>query len=249
MTVRVERRGPILILTLARPEKRNAINPETAAGIDEALNELEDAASLQVGIITGGSDVFSAGSDLKLGSGEPTERGGEYGVIRRRAGKPLIAAVEGLAFGGGMEIVLSCDLVVASRSAQFGLPEIKRGLIAAYGGVFRAPGVLPLNIAKEIVLTGDPIPAKRAAQFGLVNTLCQEGEALEEALALAERVAANAPVSVRESLRVLDEMAADEERKGWALMVDAVQTVFSSEDAREGREAFLEKRTPEWQGR
>jgi len=236
-------------LTLARPEKRNAIDPETAAGIDEALNEFEDAESLQVAIITGGEEVFSAGSDLKQGSGEPTERGGEYGIIRRTAGKPLIAAVEGLAFGGGMEIVLSCDLVVASRGARFGLPEIKRGLIAAYGGVFRAPGALPLNIAKEIVLTGDPISAERAAQFGLVNTLCDEGKALEEALALADRVAANAPVSVRESLRVLDEMAADAERTGWALMVDAVQTVFSSEDAREGREAFLEKRQPEWSGR
>ncbi|MCH2170540.1 crotonase/enoyl-CoA hydratase family protein [Myxococcota bacterium] len=249
MTVVVNQRGPVLIITLGRPEKRNAIDPDTAAGIDHALNELEDTEELLVGVITGGPSLFSAGSDLKLGSGEPTERGGEYGMIRRTAPKPIIAAVEGLAYGGGMEIVLACDLVVASRSARFGLPEIKRGLIAAYGGVFRAPKALPLNIAKELVLTGDPISAERAAQFGLVNQLCQDGEALEAALELAERVAINAPVSVRESLRVLDESAAESEQVGWALMNQAVQTVFESEDAREGREAFLEKREPRWRGR
>ena len=249
MSVNVERREQILVVTLARPEKRNAIDPDTAAGIDEALNRLEDDPSLQVGIVTGGPDLFSAGSDLRLGSGEPTERGGEYGIIRRTCGKPLIAAVEGLAFGGGMEIVLACDLVVAGRGARFGLPEIKRGLIAAYGGVFRAPRVLPLNIAREIVLTGDPISAERAAHFGLVNTLCDDGRALEAALELAVRVAVNAPVSVRESLRVLDESAAESDRIGWALMEGAVQTISGSEDAREGRQAFLEKRAPRWRGR
>ena len=249
MTVQVDRHGPVVVVTLMRPEKRNAIDPGTAAGIDEALNRLEDDSQLAVGVITGGPGVFSAGSDLALGSGEPTERGGEYGVIRRTTGKPLIAAVEGLALGGGMEIVLACDLVVAGRGARFGLPEIKRGLIAAYGGIFRTPRALPLNIAKEIVLTGDPITAERAAQFGLVNTLCDDGQALQGALDLAERVAVNAPLSVRESLRVLDETVAESERFAWALMEDAVQSVFSSEDAREGRKAFLEKRAPLWKGR
>lgn len=249
MAVTVARRGGILVVTLARPEKRNAIDPDTAAGIDEALNQLEDDPHLQVGVVTGGPDLFSAGSDLKLGSGEPSERGGEYGIIRRTGLKPLVAAVEGLAFGGGMEIVLACDLVVAGRSARFGLPEIKRGLIAAYGGVFRAARALPLNIAKEIVLTGDPISAERAAQFGLVNTVCDDGSALDAAFELADRIAVNAPVSVRESLRVLDESAAESERVGWSLMKDAVQAIFTSEDAREGREAFLEKRAPRWKGR
>lgn len=249
MSVKVERDGRILIITLEREAKRNAIDPDTAAGIDEALNRFEDDEDLWVSVITGGPKMFSAGSDLKLGSGEPTERGGEYGIIRRTAPKPLIAAVEGLAFGGGMEIVLACDLVVASTTAQFGLPEIKRGLIAAYGGVFRAPRALPLNIAKEIVLTGDPISAERAAHFGLVNSLCQPGQALGEARALAQRIAANAPISVRESLRVLDQSAAEAERVGWSLMTPAVEKIFRSEDAREGRTAFLEKREPDWKGR
>jgi len=193
--------------------------------------------------------VFSAGSDLGLGSGEPTERGGEYGVIRRPHTKPRIAAVEGLAFGGGMEIVLACDLVVASRSARFALPEIKRGLFAVYGGAFRAGRALPLNIAKEVVLTGDPIPAERAASFGFVNVLCEDGHALEEALALAARIVANAPVAVRESLRVLEGTASADEELGWALTEDAKAAVFASEDAKEGRDAFLAKRAPVWRNR
>src|SRR5437773_5246188 len=144
MPVHVEREDHILVIEIQREEKRNAIDPELTAGIDAAMNDLEDDPELWVGIITGGTSVFSAGSDLRLTGGAPTARGGEYGVIRREHRKPLIAAVEGLALGGGMEIVLACDLVVASRSATFGLPEIKRGLFALYGGVFRATRALPL---------------------------------------------------------------------------------------------------------
>ena len=192
MPVERTRHGRVLVVTLRREEKRNAIDEETALGIDGALNELEDDDDLWVGVITGGTQVFSAGTDLRVGSGSGTERGGPYGIIRRRRSKPLIAAVEGFALGGGMEIVLACDLVVASSTATFGLPEVRRGLLALYGGVFRSARALPLNVAKEIVLTGDPIDAARAERHGLVNVVTEPGGALAGALALAERICANA---------------------------------------------------------
>jgi len=249
MPVRVEREDRVLVVEIQREEKRNAIDPEITAGVDAALNDLEDDPELWVGIITGGTSVFSAGSDLRLTGGEPTARGGEYGVIRREHQKPLIAAVEGLALGGGMEIVLACDLVVASRSATFGLPEIKRGLFALYGGVFRATRALPLNIAKEIVLTGDAITAERAASFGFVNVLCENGEALAEAKKLAARIVVNAPVSVRESLRVVERTIGAFDDLAWEATKDAARVVWASDDSREGRKAFLEKRDPIWRNR
>jgi len=249
MPVRVERDGRVLVIELQREEKRNAIDPVLTEGIDAAMNELEDDPELWVGIITGGMSVFSAGSDLRLTGGKPTPRGGEYGMIRRTHQKPLIAAVEGLALGGGMEIVLACDLVVASRSASFGLPEIKRGLFALYGGVFRATRALPLNIAKEIVLTGDAITAERAASFGFVNVLCDNGTALAEAKRLAARVVVNAPVSVRESLRLVERTVGAFDDQAWAATKDAARVVYASEDSVEGRDAFLEKRMPVWRNR
>jgi len=249
MPVLVERDGSVLVIELQREEKRNAIDPALTAEIDAAMNQLEDDPDLWVGIITGGTSVFSAGSDLKLTGGKPTPRGGEYGIIRRTHQKPLIAAVEGLALGGGMEIVLACDLVVASVSASFGLPEIKRGLFALYGGVFRATRALPLNIAKEIVLTGDPISAERAASFGFVNVLCANGEALSEAKSLAARIVVNAPVSVRESLRVVERTVGASDDFAWEATKDAARVVWASEDSVEGRSAFLEKRPPVWRNR
>jgi enoyl-CoA hydratase/carnithine racemase len=249
MPVHVERDGRVLVVEIQREHKRNAIDPELTAGIDAALNELEDDDELWVGIITGGPSMFSAGSDLRLTGGDPTPRGGEYGIIRREHRKPLIAAVEGLALGGGMEIVLACDLVVASRSATFGLPEIKRGLFALYGGAFRTPRALPLNIAKEIVLTGDPITAERAAAFGFVNVLCENGTALAEARTLAARVVANAPISVRESLRVVERTIGANDDFAWEVTKDAARVVWKSEDSHEGRAAFLDKREPEWRNR
>ena len=246
MTVHIEQHEGVLVMRIDREEKRNAIDPATTARLDEAMNLLEDDPELHVGIISGGPRMFSAGSDLKLTGGKPTPRGGEYGVIRRTHVKPLIAAVEGLALGGGMEIVLSCDLVVASRSASFGLPEIKRGLFALYGGVFRAPRALPLNIAREVVLTGDAISAERAERFGFVNVLCDDGQALEEALKLAQRIVVNAPISVRESLRVVEASVSANDDVAWAANEVARAAVYSSEDSHEGRMAFLEKREPIW---
>jgi enoyl-CoA hydratase len=242
------RRGRVLVVTLKREQKRNAVDEELALGIDGALNELEDDDGLWVGILTGGTSVFCAGTDLRVGSGAGTERGGPYGIIRRRRSKPLVAAVEGLALGGGMEIVLACDLVVASTTASFGLPEVRRGLLALYGGVFRSARALPLNVAKEIVLTGDPLDAVRAERYGLVNALTEPGAALDGALALAERICANAPVAVRQSLQLLEACAVNEEG-AWPLTDEAMAVVMASEDAREGRAAFLERRPPQWRGR
>jgi enoyl-CoA hydratase len=247
--VPVERRREdrVLVVSLRREEKRNAIDEEMALGIDGALNELEDDDGLWVGIITGGPSVFSAGTDLRVGSGTGTERGGPYGIITRQRSKPLIAAVEGVALGGGMEIVLACDLVVASRTAFFGLPEVRRGLLALYGGVFRAARSLPLNVAREIVLTGDPIDADRAERCGLVNVVTEPGGALAGALGLAERICANAPVAVSQSLQLIDACGVSEE-ESWTRTDVAMGVVMASEDAREGRTAFLEHRPPEWRG-
>jgi enoyl-CoA hydratase/carnithine racemase len=248
MPVESARRGRVLVVTLQRVEKRNAIDEDMALGIDGALNELEDDDDLWVGIVTGGTSVFSAGTDLRVGSGPGTERGGPYGIIRRRRSKPLIAAVEGVALGGGMEIVLACDLVVASTTASFGLPEVRRGLLALYGGVFRSARALPLNVAKEIVLTGDPIDARRAERCGLVNAVTEPGGALDGALELADRICANAPVAVRQSLELLEKCAATDDQ-AWSWSNGAMAVVMASQDAGEGRAAFLEHRPPEWRGR
>jgi enoyl-CoA hydratase len=198
--------------------------------------------------------VFSAGADLKaIASGQAadlqTKRGGFGGIAARQRTKPLIAAVDGPALAGGTEIVLSCDLVVASTNARFGIPEVKRSLVAAAGGLFRLPRALPRNIAMELALTGDPIDAERAHHFGLVNELVEPGKALEAALALAERVTVNAPIAVRESRRVLlDGMLADDDT-AWKITFDAMAKAMATEDFAEGPRAFIEKRAPEWKGR
>jgi enoyl-CoA hydratase/carnithine racemase len=249
LPVASERRGRVLIARLERPEKRNAMNGEMSRGLDAALAELDDDPELWIGILTGTESVFSAGSDLRDGLHNDTERGGPYGVIRRRRAKPLIAAVEGIAFGGGFEMVLACDLVVAARDASFALPEVKRGLLALYGGIFRAAHALPLNLARELVLTGEPLGAERAERLGLVNRLCEPGHALEGALELALRICANGPVAVRESLRVLNESIEVADARAWELSREASQVVAGAEDTREGVAAFLEKRPPRWQGR
>ena len=249
MPVITERRGRVLIARLDRPEKRNAMNGEMTRGLDAAMNQLEDDPELWVGVLAGAGGVFSAGSDLRDALHNSSERGGPYGVIRRKRVKPLIAAVEGFAFGGGFEMVLACDLVVAARSASFALPEVKRGVLALYGGIFRAAHALPLNIARELALTGDALSAERAERLGLVNVLCEAGRAEEEALALAERICANSPISARESLRVINESLEAGDALAWELSAEAAAVVRKSEDTREGIAAFFEKRKPEWKGR
>lgn len=248
MTVSTERRGRILVVSMQREAKRNALNAEITAGIDAAMNELEDDPDLWVGILTGTSTVFSAGVDLAKGAGKSTPRGGRVGLIERERTKPLIAAVEGPAVGGGMELVLSCDLVVASTSAWFALPEPKRGLMADFGGAFRSARSLPANVARELLLTGDGLPAPRAERLGFVNVLTEPGGALEGAVALAERVCANAPLPVRESVVMANHVIRGDESDLWARSNAAHQRLLASDDVKEGVDAFLTKRDPKWQG-
>jgi enoyl-CoA hydratase len=252
--VEYRQEGRVAVLTINRPEARNAVNGDVARTMEEGLDRLEEDEDIWVGIVTGAGPVFSAGADLKaIASGQAadlqTKRGGFGGIAARQRTKPLIAAVDGPALAGGTEIVLSCDLVVASTNARFGIPEVKRSLVAAAGGLFRLPRALPRNIAMELALTGDPIDAERAHHFGLVNELVEPGKALEAALALAERVTVNAPIAVRESRRVLlDGMLADDDT-AWKITFDAMAKAMATEDFAEGPRAFIEKRAPEWKGR
>lgn len=238
----------VLVVTINREEKRNALNPEITAGLDAAMNRLEDDADLWCGILTGGPNMFSAGADLTIGPGPPTPRGGLVGLITRERTKPLIAAVEGFAVGGGMELVLSCDLVVAATNARFGLPEVKRGLMADFGGAFRTAFALPPNIAREMLLTGDDLSADRAERLGFVNALAEPGHVLDRALELAERICANAPLAVRASLATVAGTRPDEAEL-WERSEAAHQGLLRTDDVREGLDAFFAKRPPNWRGR
>ncbi|RLV47465.1 enoyl-CoA hydratase [Nocardioides mangrovicus] len=248
MSVRQEQLDRVLVVTIEREAKRNAIDQEVADGIDAAMNRLEDDPGLWVGVLTGGPRMFSAGTDLAAGMSPRTERGGEYGVVRRRRAKPLIACVEGLALGGGFELVLACDLVVASTTASFGLPETRRGVVASSGGLFRAPQALPRQVAAELMLAGARLDASRAHALGLVSRLVEPGRALGAALALAAEICLASPYAVGLTLGALAEVGLDEDT-GWATTAAAVAAVKESEDMREGVNAFLEKRAPRWTGR
>jgi enoyl-CoA hydratase/carnithine racemase len=249
--VSTEVRDRVLVVRIEREEKRNAIDQALADAIGAALDRLDDDPELWVGIITGTATVFSAGSDLassRDGSAR-TGRGGEYGVIRRDREKPLIAAVEGPALGGGFEIVLTCDLVVAASTASFGLPEVKRGLVPTCGGLFRTPRALPLNVAKEMLLTGDRLTPERAYALGLVNVVTEPGAAVAGALDLAARICAVGPVGARASLRALERTVAERDELGWEATITATEAITASDDIREGMAAFFEKREPRWTGR
>ncbi|MCL9762686.1 enoyl-CoA hydratase-related protein [Frankia sp. AiPa1] len=243
------RRGRVLVIRIDREAKRNALNPAVTAGIDQAMNELEDDPELWCGVLTGGPRMFSAGADLAMGPGEPTERGGLVGLIHRTRTKPLIAAVEGFALGGGVELVLCCDLVVAARDARFGLPEVKRGLMPDFGGAFRITRVLPRNVAFELLATGDGLPAERAERLGFVNVLTEPGEALDGALALAERVNANAPLAVRAALDVARREVSPDESAIWAHSDATHAHLLTTADVREGIDAFFGRRPPTWTAR
>lgn len=247
--VDIERREHLLVITLNRPEKRNAMNRELADELDKALNLLDDDDDLWCGVLTGAGPVFSAGSDLQANGDYVTERGGEYGIIRRTRRTPLIAALQGPALGGGLEIALACDLIVAGRDAVLGLPEVKRGLIPTCAGLFRGPRALPLNIATELALTGEPISAEQAAAYGLVNKLSEPGNALADAIAMAESICANGPLAVRLALGVIHEYVGSDDAVGFALTDAAKATVYDSADREEGIAAFFEKRAPRWSGR
>lgn len=238
----------ILVVTIDRPTKRNALSWEVTAGLDAAMNRLEDDPALRVGVLTGGQEIFSAGADLKAGVGYPTERGGLVGLIQRRRTKPVIAAVEGMALGGGMELVLSCDLVTASSTATFGLPEGRLGLIPDFGGAFRAAKMLPPNVAREMLLTAKPIDAERAERLGFVNRLTEPGGALDAALALARDISANAPLAIREGLGVVNSPLIYDDEADWARSDAAHLRLMLSRDLQEGISAFFERRNPDWKG-
>lgn len=250
-----ERRGQVEILTLNRPEARNAVNGDVTRAMSEALDELEKDEDLRAIVLTGtGDKAFCAGMDLKaFGAGTGGSigggTGGFAGIARRAVPVPVIAAVNGPALAGGFEIVLACDLVVAAEHAIFGIPEVKRGLIAAGGGLVRLPKRLPMATAMELALTGDPITSARAYELGLVNRVVPADRVLDEALALADRIIENAPLSVRYSRQLTIQGAEVSEAEAWDLTDEATRVVFSSEDAREGPLAFAQKRPPNWKSR
>src|SRR5690349_12046482 len=247
-----ERRDRILLIKLNRPDARNAVNLAMAEAMSAALDELDAADELSLGVITGEGKGFSSGMDLKaFATGErPWARDrGFAGIVQKPAEKPLIAAIEGFAVAGGLEIALACDLIVAARDAKLGVPEAKRGLVAAGGALRQLPRRLPAAIAMELALTGETITAERAAELGLVNRLADPGKALDVALELAAEVAANAPLALRASKTVLERQWSWDDEAFWAKQGEAVGPVFTSEDAIEGATAFSEKRAPDWKGR
>ncbi len=247
-----ERRDGVLVITLNRPHSRNAVDSAIAGGVAAALDELDADSDLQVGIITGAGGFFCAGMDLKAfvrGESPRSSGRGFAGICQRPPDKPIIAAVEGFALAGGLEIALACDLIVAARGARLGIPETKRGLAAAAGGLLRLPKRIPYHVAMQMALTGEPITAERAYEVGLVVELCEPGSALETALRLAGTIAANGPLAVRASKQIIRSAIDWEESEAWRRQGELTGPVFSSEDAREGALAFAEKRPPVWRGR
>jgi enoyl-CoA hydratase/carnithine racemase len=250
-----ERRGHVEIVTINRPDARNAINAAVAQGLASAFDDLALDDDAWVVVLTGSGDkAFSAGMDLKaFSAGEGPSilgaPGGFAGIARRDFPKPIIAAVNGSALAGGLEVMLSCDLAVAAEHATFGIPEAKRGLVAGAGGLFRLPKRVPPAIAMELALTGDAIDAHRAYALGLVNQVAPGELVLAEALGMAERIAQNAPLAVRYSKSVMARAVDVDEEEGWRLTEEAMAVVYTSHDAMEGPLAFAEKRPPNWQGK
>lgn len=247
-----ERRGHIELLTLNRPEARNAINRATAIALSEFLDAAETDDDVWVVVLSAtGDKAFSAGMDLKaFAAGEfPATDKGFGGITNRDFPKPIICAATGSALAGGLEIMISCDMVIAAEHAKFGIPEAQRGLVAGAGGLIRLPKRIPLAVAYEMALTADPIDAARAYELGLVNRVVPGDQVLEVALALAERIAKNAPLAVRTSKRVMREARELDEAQAWVVNNEAFAMIGKSADALEGAVAFAEKREPHWQGK
>jgi enoyl-CoA hydratase len=250
--VLAERRGNVLLITINRPEVRNAVNGAVAEGIANALEQLDGDEQLSVGVLTGAGGYFSAGMDLgAFVKGESPWFGdrGFAGIAQRAARKPLIAAIEGFAVAGGMEIALACDLIVAAKGARMGIPEAKRSLVAAGGALLRLPQRMPYHVVMELALTGDPLPADRFYEFGVVNRLAEPGTAVDVAIELAERLAKSGPLAVIASKRILQEQYDWSSEEMWEKQGAISGPVFASEDSKEGASAFKEKREPVWKGR
>ncbi len=248
--VLVEQRGRILIITINRPKAKNAVNLAVAKGLAEAVDRLDGEAGLSVGILTGAGGSFCAGMDLKaFARGEfPIVEGRGMGFTERPPTKPLIAAVEGYALAGGTELALATDLIVASKDSAFGIPEVKRGLVAGGGGLLRLPQRIPSAIAMELALTGENLSAERAHALGMVNVLAEPGAALDAAIELAEKIAANGPLAVAVTKQIIVESRAWSPNDFFAEQGKLLAPVFSSNDAKEGAIAFAEKRAPQWTG-
>jgi enoyl-CoA hydratase len=250
--VLTERRERVLVITINRPDQRNAVNAAVAAGIAAALDDLDADSELSLGVLTGAGKGFCAGMDLKAfvagESGYADDRG-FAGITRRAAVKPLIAAIEGFAVAGGLEVALACDLIVAASGARLGIPEVKRSLVAAAGALLRLPRTLPRNVAMELALTGELINAERAYELGLVNRLAEPGRALDTALELAAAISGNGPLALRATKRILVESMDWPENEFFTRQGEIAGPVMGSEDAREGSIAFAEKRDPVWHGR
>ncbi|UYP20104.1 crotonase/enoyl-CoA hydratase family protein [Rhodococcus sp. Z13] len=249
--VLLERRDRVLIITINRPEARNAVNAAVSRALADAVDELDDDDSISVGILTGAGGNFCAGMDLKaFVAGENVVVPGKgLGFTQAPPRKPLIAAVEGFALAGGTELVLATDLVVAAKDARFGIPEVKRGLVAGAGGLLRLPHRIPYQKALELALTGDTFTAEEAHGYGFVNTLTEPGQALDGALALAERITANGPLAVAVTKEIIVRSGDWSREEAFDKQMELMAPVFTSEDAREGATAFAEKRAPVWKGR
>jgi enoyl-CoA hydratase len=249
--VLTEHRDGVLLITLNRPDARNAVNLALAEGVAAALDELDSDRELSVGVLTGAGKGFSSGMDLKaFVTGERPWVGdrGFAGIVQRGPEKPLIAAIEGFAVAGGLEIALACDLIVAASGARLGIPEVKRSLVAAGGALMRLPQRLPLNVAMELALTGEPITAERGYELGLVNRVCEPGGAVDAALELAAQITVNAPLALRASKAIILSQFDWSYDEFWVRQGELSAPVFASQDAREGATAFAEKRAPVWRG-
>jgi len=249
--IRTEVADSVAVITIDRPQARNAVNGEVARGIAAAIEDFDGRGDVSVLVLTGAGGTFSAGMDLKgfLAGDAPMAAGrGFGGIVERPPAKPVIAAVEGYALAGGFELVLACDLVVASEEAKFGLPEVRRGLVAGAGGLLRLPKRIPYHLAMEIALTGEHFSAAALAAAGLVNKLVPAGEALSAAKELAHKVALNAPLALAATKRVIVESADWPADKAFAKQGEIISPIFGSKDAMEGAMAFAEKRQPVWRG-
>ncbi|MER6825774.1 crotonase/enoyl-CoA hydratase family protein [Streptosporangium sp. NPDC000563] len=249
--VLVEVDGGVAVITINRPKARNAVNGAVARGLAAAMDELEERKDVAAYVLTGAGGTFCSGMDLKgflTGDFPVVEGRGFGGIAEAPPKKPLVAAVEGYALAGGCELALACDIIIASEEAKFGLPEPKRGLVAAAGGVMRLPRRIPYHVAMEIALTGDHFPASRLYELGLVNHVTPVGEALATAVELASRIAANAPLALAATKRVIVESADWSRDEMFAKQGEIINPVFASQDAMEGAAAFAEKRAPRWAG-
>ena len=250
--VLVERHGAVQVITINRPEARNALNRAVAVGVRDAVDELDAAAELRAGVLTGAGGTFSSGMDLKafLAGEAPSFPGrGLCGITQTPPRKPLVGAAEGWALAGGFELLLACDLVVAGASARFGVPEVKSALVAGAGAALLLAQRIPRALALEMLLTGDPVDAARAAEIGLVNRVVADGQAVTAAIELAERIAANGPLALIATKQIAYGGGDWPAEQRWDRMAALLAPVFVSEDAREGARAFAEKRPPAWQGR